>query len=159
MLLYKLTTSVIILAAPLIANAVTGTSRIESTYKDLGSVQKIYLSSGLFSVIEFPKPITEVIGQTKYLKVDISPTTPNAMTVFLLMPTNQPQNLIVRSEKRVYIFDIIPSRNTHQDYVKISGAFGGPSLSTTKTLLDSRELNPTNRDSQPTTEVIEREQL
>ena len=101
--------------------------RISSIYKDLGKVEKIYLHAGLISVVEFPNPITEVrLGNTRSLKAEISSVSPKELTLFLSAQNVAPTNLIVRSNHRIYVFDVVPSNSSHQDYVKISGGYGSP---------------------------------
>jgi hypothetical protein len=104
-------------------------NRISSVYKDLSKVEKIYLHAGLISLVEFPDPILEVrLGNTKSFKVELSQISPRELTVYLLNSSAAPSNLIVRSNQKIYVFDIIPSNGTHQDYVRIAGSFSLPSF-------------------------------
>lgn len=115
--------------------------RLSTIQKDLSEAEAIYLSEGLASIVEFPKPITEVrMGNPSVLKAEISQVSPKELTLFLKESGLGPTNLIVRADRRVYVFDILPSRSTHQDYVKISGAFGAPSYSSSKELLQSESI-------------------
>lgn len=117
--------------------------RISSVYKDLSSTQKVYLHAGLISVIEFPQNILEIrVGNTKTIKVDPSQISPKEITVQLLNEKSKPTNLIVKSEKKFYIFDIIPSSGTHQDYIKIRGAYGGPEFAENLKPSQSIKLGP-----------------
>lgn len=101
--------------------------RISSIYKDLGRVEKIYLYPGLISVIEFPQDLLEVrVGNPKSVKVEISQVSPRELTLFLLGSAVNPTNLIVRSNQKLYVFDIIPSKVSHQDYVQIKNFYGAP---------------------------------
>lgn len=105
--------------------------RISSIYKDIGRVEKIYLHSGFISVLEFPDPILEVrLGNNKSLKAEISQVSPKELSLFLIKGTASATNLIVRSNQKLYVFDVIPSKETHQDYVKVLSGFGSPKLAT-----------------------------
>lgn len=105
----------------------TKVERISSSYQNLGQSRRIYLHSGLISVIEFPHAIIEVrVGNPKSFKALISTVSPRELTLYLARQNVEPTNLIVKSEKRFYVFDVIPSKNSHQDYIKISGSFGAP---------------------------------
>lgn len=106
-----------------------GVKRLSSIYKDLGKVEKIYLHAGLITVVEFPAPLLEVrLGNTKSIRVEISQVSPKELTLFLMKDGVSPTNLIVRSNQKIYVFDVIPSKVSHQDYIKISGGFGAPEL-------------------------------
>lgn len=101
--------------------------RLTSGHSDLSQVEKIYLSPGLVSLIEFPQNIIEVrVGNPKSLKALISQVSPKELTIYLTNGTSVASNLIVRAEKRIFVFDIVPSKSNHQDYVKIKGSFGAP---------------------------------
>lgn len=117
--------------------------RISSVYKDLGQVQKIYLHAGLISVVEFPQSIIEVrLGNPKSIKAHISSVSTKELTLYLNQQSVEPTNLIVKSDKRVYVFDVIPSRGSHQDYIKISGSYGTPELSEARSPVSIQVLAP-----------------
>lgn len=123
MLLFKIIALISVVSSVVLADV----KRISSVYKDLGQSQKIYLHAGLISVVEFPQSILEVrLGNPKSIKAQLSQVSPRELTLYLSQQAVEPTNLIVKSEKRFYIFDIIPSKASHQDYVKISGAYGAP---------------------------------
>ncbi|MBS1972651.1 MAG: hypothetical protein JSU04_20250 [Bdellovibrionales bacterium] len=123
--------------------------RISSIYKDLSQSQKIYLHGGLISVLEFPQNIVEVrIGNPKSIKAVLSQVSSKELTLYLSQQAVEPTNLIVKSEKRFYVFDIIPSKTSHQDYVKISGSYGGPSFSGTQSPAQNQVLAPSLSKSQ-----------
>lgn len=102
-------------------------SRINSNIIDLAAPETIYLSPGLVSLVEFPQNIIEVrVGNPKSVKAVISQVSPKELTIYLASGASEPSNLIVRAEKRVFVFDVVPSKSNHQDYVKIRGAYGAP---------------------------------
>ncbi len=102
--------------------------RISSISKNLGQVEKIYLNDGLISVIELPEAVAEIrIGNQKDFKIIPSEKFPNELTLFLAKGTRDVfTNLIVRTGRGVYVFDLISSRSNHQDYLKVTGAYGRP---------------------------------
>ncbi len=118
-----------------------GSSRISSTHLDLAKSEKIMISPGLVSVIEFPQNIIEVrVGNPRSVKAIISQNSPKELTVYLSTSASIPTNMIVRAEKRIFVFDIVPSRTNHQDYVKVQGAFGAPSFSSIKAIASEVKL-------------------
>lgn len=117
--------------------------RISSLNKDLSASEMIYISPGMATVLEFPKPIIEVrIGDPNILKASISTVSSNELSLYVGAEVGTATNLIVRSDRRTYIFDVVSSRGSHQDYIKISSAFGSPKFSGHAGLLESMELNP-----------------
>lgn len=103
--------------------------RITASVHDSSKVDKIYLSAGLISLLEFPQNIIEVRnGNPQSLKAVISQSSPKELTLYLQSGASSPTNLIVRADRRVYVFDIFPSKTKHQDYVLIRGTYGMPQM-------------------------------
>lgn len=124
------------------------TERISTVNHNLATVDKIYIAAGLVSVLEFPQNIIEVrVGDVSSVKVAISQVSPKEMTVYLSSSASKATNIIVRAEKKIYVFDIIPSKNNHQDYVKIRGNFGSPNLSNTISNEKSVRIEPVQKKS------------
>ena len=104
-------------------------SRISSRLADLGEVHKIFLAQGLAAVIQLPYPITEVkVGNPDDVQAIISKTLPSELTLLLKRSGAKPTNLIVSCGSRTFVIDLIPSRKTHQDLVRISGSYGAPEM-------------------------------
>lgn len=123
--------------------------RVSSTQTDLSKVQKIYLSPGLVSLIEFPSNIVEVrVGNPESVKAIISQASPKELTLLLNHQNSVPSNLIVRAEKRVFIFDLVPSQTQHQDFIKVSGAFGAPVVDQKFKVVSQQVIEPTEIDYQ-----------
>lgn len=98
-------------------------SRISSQVLDLSSPHQIRIAPGLVTVLEFPDPITEVrVGLPESLKALISSVNANELTLYLAEAGGRPTNVIVRSGRRVFVFDVNPSVGTHQDFVRIRGS-------------------------------------
>lgn len=122
-------------------------ARVSSTQTDLSKVQKIYLSPGLVSLIEFPSNIVEVrIGNPESVKAIISQASPKELTLLLTHHGSTPSNLIVRAEKRVFIFDLVPSQSLHQDFIKVRGAFGSPTSDQNLKVVVQQVLEPKDND-------------
>lgn len=128
--------------------------RLTSAQADLSKVDKIYLSPGLVSLIEFPQNIIEVrVGNPRSVKALISQVSPKELTIYLASGTSATSNLIVRAEKRVFVFDVVPSKDNHQDYIKIRGAFGSPSFTQPKIATNKIEITP-QQPKRPTNAIL-----
>lgn len=113
-------------------------NRVESNFHDISSASKIYLRPGLVSVLEFPDSVSEVrVGNPGVVKVLISQVSPRELTVYFKGSKAQPTNLIVKANKKVFLFDLIPSNTNHQDYLKIRGSIGVVGSSKHKVLFES----------------------
>lgn len=112
----------------LLTQAFGEVQRISSTTKNMGKVEKIFLSEGLISVLDFPEAVAEVkIGNEKNFRIITSEKFPNELTLFLAKGTTGVfTNLIVRTGRGVYVFDLVSHRYNHQDYLKILGTYGRP---------------------------------
>ena len=130
----------------LLSSAFAQTDRVSTVNHNLSTVDKIYVAAGLASVIEFPKNIIEVrVGDSQSVKVLISQVSPKELTIYLSSTASKASNLIVRADKKVYVFDIVPSTNNHQDYVKIKGAFGSPSYNGSYSNLKYGKIEPQSK--------------
>lgn len=131
-------------------------SRVSSMRKDLSQAEVIYLATGLVSVVEFPSPILEVRnGNPNSIRAMISTVSPKELT--LTMNQSVPSNLLIRAGKRMYVFDIVPSKATHQDYVKVSGAFGSPAYASNTEPIETIEISPISRRYKLNHKLIESE--
>ena len=124
-----------------LAQSVPG--RISSQVVDLGDVLRIYLAPGLASVVQLPYPITEVkLGNPDDIYVQVSKSLPSELTVILKRNGARPTNLVARCGIKTFVFDLIPSKSTHQDLVRISGSYGGPeSTGLGAVMIDSSHLS------------------
>lgn len=123
-------------------------NRISSNHQDLSKVEKIFVSPGLVSMVEFPQNIIEVrVGSPETLKAVISQVSPKELTLYLSSSAASPSNLIVRSEKRIFVFDIVPSKSNHQDYIKIRGAYGAPESSSRLRSLAEGKIIPESKNN------------
>lgn len=117
--------------------------RIESRIQHLNSTSAIYIKFGLISVVEFPQSIIEArIGNPNVLKAVISQASPRELTLYYKVSSLSPTNLIVKSDKKIYVLDIIPSKTNHQDFVKITSGVGTYNSSNNLMLLSEVQIKP-----------------
>lgn len=130
------------LASVVVLAAHTQPNRIDQIRSQGNAVERIYLSAGLATVVEFPKPVIEVrVGNPRSIKVQISQVSPKELTLNLKPGVPQSSNLIVRSGKRMYVLDIVASKVTHQDYVKVRGS-STPQTQQNPTVISSKRIAP-----------------
>lgn len=103
--------------------------RIKSISFDKSKVEKIYVASGLTTLVSFNCDINEMISGNEE-QVTLKPliTNKRQMIITLSKDAAQPTNIFVRCGQKTdpFVFDIVPSKKNHQDYIKINMAFGEP---------------------------------
>lgn len=105
----------------LIAIAFSKTDRISEIEFNLSKPHLIYMTAGRSSVMDFPCDVHHaVLGLHNDIKVEIGPDSPRTLNLWLSHDFSQPTNLVIRCDKKVFVFDIKPSRTTHQDYINIT---------------------------------------
>jgi hypothetical protein len=116
--------------------------RVSSKVVDLGRVYPIYLVAGMATVIEIPGPVTGIRTGNPDSILYFRPDKPeNEVTVVLRNQNAKPTNLIIRSGGKKYIFDLVPSKQLHQDTIEVVGDYGGPGFEGSDAeLLDSSDL-------------------
>ncbi len=103
--------------------------RLSSKVLDLGSVQPIFMVAGMATLIELPGPVTGIrTGNPDSIQYFRPDKPENEVTVILQNQNAKPTNLILRSGKKKYVFDIVPSKTRHQDTLEIVGDYGGAEL-------------------------------
>ena len=113
----------------------------------------IYLTPGRSAVIDFPCAVTKASGGTGGdLHTTLATSLGNEVDLSLDSEASRPTSLIVRCKERVFVFDIIPSKNTHQEYIKIKESRGVIKYhqNTSSIKVDgngSSPLNPVNQSS------------
>jgi len=127
-----------------LASAETPTlpKRISSRNVDLGRVHRVYMVPGMATMIEIPGPVTGIrMGNPEEISYFRPDKPENEVTLVLKTAGARPTNMIIRSGKRKYVFDLIPSNTTHQDTIEIVGAYGGPEIEDSgAVLIDSSEM-------------------
>ena len=103
--------------------------RISSKLVDLGKVYPIYMVAGMATLIELPGPVTGIrTGNPDAIQYFRPDKPENEVTVVLQNQNAKPTNLILRSGKKKYVFDLVPSKSIHQDALEVIGDFGGAEL-------------------------------
>lgn len=110
----------------LINNTVVALERIDEVAVDLKKTFPIYIHPGRTTTLDLPCSISYAIpGPNGDVKVEIGPDKDSSLLIWLTSRASAPTNLTVRCEDRVIVFDIIPSRSNHQDYLKIKSISNG----------------------------------
>lgn len=105
--------------------------RIQSIILNRGEAQKINVVPGLASVIKLPCFGADAIsGDESQVTVRFSPTTKKELQINMKSTFSKPTNLIIRCEGQDthFVFDLVPSRNVHQDILEVRQAFGSPAF-------------------------------
>lgn len=119
-----------------------GRDAVSNEVFDLTKANRILIGPGRISVLVFPEAVAEAkIGAPDRLKVVTSATDAKELTLFWIQPGRFETNLIVRTVRRTFIFDIVPSLSKHQDLVRVRGGYSG-NLSPIR-ILESQSLSPT----------------
>ena len=80
----------------------------------------IFLFAGRASLLKLPCPITKAItGSPEDIKVEVDKISKNELHLLLKKWGSQPSNLILKCRHKVFLFSLIPSKNSHFDYVQV----------------------------------------
>lgn len=119
-----------------------GAPAISSLYFDEGKVKKIFLAPTIPSLIAFPCNIQSTLKDIGG-SIEAAPDKENPKNLIAWIKTPAVSTLTVLCERRVFIFQVIPSNN-HQAYIKVLGSFGGPEIiESNKVLISSSEEKST----------------
>jgi hypothetical protein len=123
------------------AFAASAPRRISSKLIDLGKVYPIYMVAGMATLIEFPGPVSGIrTGNPDSIQYFRPDKPENEVTIVLQNQNAKPTNLIVRTGKKKYVFDIVPSKTVHQDTLEVIGDYGGAEIDDSEVeLVDSSE--------------------
>lgn len=115
--------------------------RISGQIMDLGKVHSIFMVGGMATLIEIPTAVTGIrIGNPDAIQYFRPDKPENEVTLVLKDSNAKPTNLIIRSNDRKFVFDIVPSKEVHQDTIEVLGVYGGARIDESQvTLLDSSE--------------------
>lgn len=115
--------------------------RLSGQILDLGKVHSIYMVPGMATLIEIPTTVTGIrLGNPDAVQYFRPDKPENEVTLILKDASAKPTNLIIRSNSRKFVFDIIPSKEVHQDTIEVVGSYGGAALDDgTAELLDSSD--------------------
>ena len=100
--------------------------RISEKEVDLSKPHPIYMTAGRATLLDFPCDITPtILGLTNDITATIGPDNKNTMTLWVNSDGSQPTNMIVKCNDEVFVFDILPNRSNHQDYINIVDYYDG----------------------------------
>lgn len=110
---------------------------------DLSKSTEIHMAPGRVSVLTMPEAIAEAkVGAPRKLKVVPSASDPTELTLFWVEGSAFRTNLIVRTTKRTFVFDVVPVTSGHQDVIQVRGAFGAPGLRSAGRTIAETSLAP-----------------
>ena len=80
----------------------------------------LFLFPGRVSLLSLPCPVTKALtGSPNDIKAEIDKLSPTDAHILLKKWRSEPSNLILKCSDRVFLFNLIPARKSHYDYVKI----------------------------------------
>lgn len=119
---------------------------------DLSKSTEIHIAPGRVSVLEMPESIAEAkVGAPRKLKVVPSTSDPKELTLFWVEGSAFRTNLIIRTTKRTFVFDVVPVASGHQDVIQVRGAFGAPGFRSAGRTLVETSLAP---KSEPKLKIV-----
>ena len=121
--------------------------RISSQIMDLGHAYPIYMVAGMATLVILPGPVTGIrTGNPESIQYFRPDKPENEVTVVLQNQNSKPTNLILRSGKKIYVFDVVPSKTVHQDVLEVVGDFGGAQFNDARAeLIDSSDKPKTSQ--------------
>lgn len=94
--------------------------RIAEVVIDRSKPFPIYMNPGRTTTIDLPCSASYALAGTyNDLKAEIGPDKDSSIVLWLTSHASTSTNLVVRCDDRVIVFDVIPSRINHQDYLKV----------------------------------------
>lgn len=94
--------------------------RISDIEFDISKPQPLYMAPGRSTVVDFPCEIEHtILGLHNDIRVEVGPNSSKSIIIWLSNDFSQSTNLIIRCDRKVFVLDVIPSVNTHQDYLRV----------------------------------------
>ena len=82
--------------------------------------ESLFLFPGRASLLSLPCPITKaLVGSSNDIKAEVDKINPQDVHILLRRWASQPSNLILKCSDRVFLFNLIPARKSHYDYVQV----------------------------------------
>ena len=95
----------------------------------------IYIQAGRVTTIDMPCSISYALpGSHGDVQTEIGPDKDSTLIVWLTSARSSATSVTVRCSNRIVVFDIIPSRSNHQDYINVTSF---ESSTTKRELIDS----------------------
>ena len=83
---------------------------------------RLFLYPARISLLSLPCPITKaLLGSPKDIKVKTDDLNPNEISLLLKKWNSQSSNLIVKCNDLVFLFNLIPSKSRHDDFIIVLG--------------------------------------
>ena len=83
---------------------------------------RIFLYPARVSLLTLPCPITKaLLGSPLDIKAEIDSLNPKELNILLKKWNSQASNLILKCNDKVFLFNLIPSKSKHYDYVRVLG--------------------------------------
>ena len=80
----------------------------------------LFLFPGRVSLLSLPCPITKALtGSPNDIKAEVDELSPKDAHILLKKWKSQPSNLILKCSDRVFLFNILPTKKSHYDYVRV----------------------------------------
>ena len=84
------------------------------------TIKDILLFPGRVSLLKLPCLITKaLVGSPNDIKAEIDKLQPTEAHLLLKKWQSQPSNLILKCSNKVFLFNLVPSKISHYDYVKV----------------------------------------
>ena len=85
-------------------------------------LKTLFLFPGRVSLLTLPCPITKaLLGSAEDIKAEVDKHNKREVHILLRKWQSKPSNLILKCRNKVFLFNLIPSKNTHYDYVRVLG--------------------------------------
>ena len=98
-------------------------SRAESVRFLIASEERpvtLFLFPGRVSLLSLPCVITKALtGSPNDIKTEVDELSPKDAHILLKKWKSQPSNLILKCSGRVFLFNILPTKKSHYDYVRV----------------------------------------
>ena len=95
------------------------TENVKFLFAKENKATRIYLYPARISLLELPCTITKALqGSPNDIKLEID-TNSKELILLLKKWHSQASNLILKCDDKLFLFNLIPSKNKHYDYVKV----------------------------------------
>ena len=82
--------------------------------------ERIFLFPSRVSLLSLPCLITKaLVGSPNDIKAEVDKLNFKDVHILLKKWGSKPSNLILKCKSKVFLFNLIPSKNTHFDYIKV----------------------------------------
>ena len=86
------------------------------------NLETIFLFPGRVSLLSFPCSITKaIVGSPNDIKTEVDKFNPKEVHILLKKWSSKPTNLILKCKDKMFLFNLIPHKLSHYDYIKILG--------------------------------------